>query len=193
MRNTTWIDQEGTVHEQSMQTNEGVQKGLRTILTERGVATNGMKKDDMITALRSYDDFNGQVCWLKEICAEFQHECDFFPKFHPEFNWIERYWGKAKAHTKTMCDYTFEGLKKEVPVALDNIDVLTMRKFARKSFRYIDAYRVREGDPTEITPQLVEWNVKQYKSHRTIDRLLKLEEKLTMDDSDEEGAEGDLR
>ena len=54
MRNTTWIDQEGTVHEQSMQTNEGVQKGLRTILTERGVATNGMKKDDMMTSMVKY-------------------------------------------------------------------------------------------------------------------------------------------
>lgn len=70
-------------------------------------------------------------------------------------------------------------MKTIVPQALDSVDVLTMRRFARKSYRYIDAYREREdGEHFDMSPEVVEWNVKQYSSHRRIDRLLKIEEKL---------------
>lgn len=70
-------------------------------------------------------------------------------------------------------------MKTIVPQTLDSVDVLTMRRFARKSYRYIDAYREREdGEHFDMSPEVVEWNVKQYSSHRRIDRLLKIEEKL---------------
>ena len=81
--------------------------------------------------------------------------------------------------TRRSCNYSFEALKTAVPAALDSIDVNMMRRFARKSYRYIDAYREREdGEHFNLSPDIVEWNVKQYSSHRRIDRLLKLEEKL---------------
>lgn len=129
--------------------------------------------------LRQETDFLNQKIWLVEIAAKDGMEVDFFPKYHCEFNWIERYWGNAKATTRRKCTYSFEALKTTVPEALDSVDVLTMRRFARKSFRYIDAYREREdGSHEQLSPSVVEWNVKQYKSHRRIDRLLKIEETL---------------
>ena len=116
----------------------------------------------------------------------------FFPKFHCEFNWIERYWGNVKCSVRKRCDYTFKNLEKTVPECLDAVSVLTLQKFARKSYRYIDAYRPREGDnDIEVTPELVEWNVKQYRSHRRIDRLLKVEEKLEITDGQPEDEEGE--
>ncbi len=121
---------------QNMQTPEGKQKGLRTILQERGINTEQMLKADMIAVLNSHPDFANQKPWLQEICYEASHLIIFFPKFHPELNWIERYWSIAKAYARANCDYTFETLKSTVPQALDHVGVQTMRRYARKCFRY---------------------------------------------------------
>lgn len=124
---------------QSMQF-EGKQKGLMRILTERGF-NNKMNKKEMIELLNIQPDFAGQKAWLYETVFNAGHEIIFFPKFHPEFNWIERYWGAAKRFTRRNCDYTYQGLVAKVPIALDTITLSTMRQFARKSYRYMDAYR----------------------------------------------------
>ena len=43
--------------EQQMVYPDGTPKGLRAVLTERGVNTTGMTKQDMITTLQQHDDF----------------------------------------------------------------------------------------------------------------------------------------
>ena len=48
------------------------------------------------------------------------------------------------------------------------ISVAKIRKFARKSYRYIDAYRVRGSDGNSLTPKQVEYAVKRYRQHRKI-------------------------
>ena len=57
------------------------------------------------------------------------------------------------------CDYIWLGLQKIVLEALDSISSITIRKFARKSWKYMDIYR--KG----ISGKLVEFAVKKYKSH----------------------------
>jgi hypothetical protein len=93
-------------------------------------------------------------------------------------NWIERYWSNAKAYARSQCDYTFATLKNTVPVALDRIDVETMRRYARKCFRYMNAYRLNSDQNEALTLQQVEWTVKKYHSHRripeTFDEIMKL-------------------
>ncbi len=117
-------------------------------------------------------------------------EVEFFSKFHCEFYWIERYWCHTKRNVRKNCDYSFKTLVAAVPKYLDEVDVLTMRRYARKSFRYIDAYRPREGEGNiELTPAVVEWNVKQYASHRRIDKLLKYEENIERDAEAESAAQ----
>jgi hypothetical protein len=159
------------------------QKGLERILTERGLFQKGMVKDQMVNILNEQEDFKSQEGWLKEIGTAAGHIVDFFPKFHCEFNWIERYWGNAKMYARKNCDYSLQGLRNTVPVALNRIDVLTMRKFARKSWRYMDAYRPRSG--FVITPRLAEWNVKKYSSHRSIKKFLSDGEDIRVDSDDE--------
>ena len=46
-----------------------------------------------------------------------------------------------------------------MPEALDSVSLITIRKFAQKSQRYMDAYR--KG----LTGKLVEYTVKKYKSY----------------------------
>jgi hypothetical protein len=131
-----------------------IQKGLRRILNERNIVTDGMDKAAMADRLTQEPDFLSQKGWLEEV----GHKAIFFPKFHPEFNSIERYWEEAKKKTRSSCDYSFVSLKAQVPLALNSIPLSKMRKFARKAYRYMDAYRDRDGETW--TPKQAEWAVK---------------------------------
>jgi hypothetical protein len=72
------------------------------------------------------------------------------------------FWGRAKAYARENCDYTFPGLEKTVPLALESVDLEVICKFSRRAFRYMDAYRIG------LTGQDAERQVKKYKSHRAI-------------------------
>ena len=70
------------------------------------------------------------------------HICLFLPKYHPELNFIERCWGRMKDYLRAHCNFTFQGLKQQIPVALSevNLPVTLIRKYSRKSWTYCEAY-----------------------------------------------------
>lgn len=160
----------------------GQAKGMAQVLRERGLyrddlfgrckecrehRANMVKPQDridccMLRILELQPDFLAQKSTVEEIAQEEGQLLIFYPKFHCELNFIEMYWGAVKRYTRERCDYTFKGLKETVPIALDSVSVQTIRHFARKSFRYMDAYRKgmegREAD----------YQVRKYKSHRRI-------------------------
>jgi hypothetical protein len=158
----------------------GKQKGMRTILLKRELYRNGLKKkcNDCKTIKLREQNTKIDCCGLKilELQPDFQaqkgiiqeeierqgHMVIFYPKFHYELNFIEMYWGAAKRFTRENCDYTWKGLLDIVPLAFDSIPISSIRKYARRSFRYMDAYR--KG----LNMNAGEYAVKKYRSHRRI-------------------------
>ena len=104
-------------------------------------------------------DFIAQKGAIEELIKNAGHKCTFPPKFHCELNFIERYWGAAKKNLRENCDYSWQGLQKAVPESLESVPLITIRRFSRKCWRYMDLYR--KG----INGKLAEYAVKKYKSH----------------------------
>ena len=110
-------------------------------------------------------DFEAQKCWLEEIIKKRKHEIIFLPRFHPELNFIERYWGRIKKWLRYHCDETWATLRLSLVKALDDekwCSLSLKRKYARVCWRYMDAYR--KG----YTGALAAYAVKKYKSHRAV-------------------------
>lgn len=157
----------------------GKAKGMRQVLIERGLWREGLSKtcaackdddkdDPQRTAccaeriLELQPDFAAQGSLLEEIAKEHGQIIIFYPKFHCELNFIEMYWGASKRYTRRHCDYTFKGLQKTIPKALDSVPIESIRKYAWMAFRYMDAYR--KG----LTGLPAQQAVKKYKSHRRV-------------------------
>lgn len=70
------------------------------------------------------------------------------------------YWGVAKRYARENCNYTWAGLLKTVPLALDSVSLSSIHKFARKS--YMECYR------KVLNVKQAEYAVKKYNSHRKI-------------------------
>jgi len=156
----------------------GKAKGMKLVLMERGLWREGLLKTcekcrlkveeparSVCCAQRILElqpDFLAQKSLLEEIAEAEGQKIIFYPKFHCEFNFIEMYWGAAKRYTRDNCDYSFDGLKSTVPAALESIGIGLIRRFANKSFRYMDAYR------RGLTGADAEKQVKKYRSHRRI-------------------------
>ena len=60
------------------------------------------------------------------------------------------------------CDYSFKGLKTIVLLALDSVDLIKIRRYARRSARYMSAYE--QG----LSGKAAVFAVKKYKSHRQV-------------------------
>ena len=163
MRDGWYINEEGKVIEQSLVLLNGQQKGIETIMKERGIWRRGMKLKDAKKLLKQQGDFIEQasIPWLREIAIAAGHIQTFFPKFHPELNFIERYWGMAKRYARARCGYTFEELKHIVPEALGSVSLITIRRMHNHCLRYVEAYA-----QSTLLPHQVEWAVRKYSSHR---------------------------
>ena len=103
------------------------------------------------------DDFRTERPLVQSIIEDAGHICLFLPRFHCELNPIEMLWGYGKYRMcisrardtvllrstgyRTLSDGRFATAKRLVPQCLDSCDLITIRKFFRKAWRYIDAYR----------------------------------------------------
>ena len=88
--------------------------------------------------------------------------CMFYPKFHCELNYIEYFWAEAKRYSRLHCNYSFEHLKEVVPRALDSISLTKIRRFSRRSARYISAYELGLSGKAAV------FAVKWYRSYRRV-------------------------
>jgi hypothetical protein len=79
-----------------------------------------------------------------------------------------QYWGYAKYRYREIPKATFEEAKNAAVKALDSCDVITIRKFINRSFRFMSAYR--KG----LTGKAAEWAVKKQPSHRTVSETARI-------------------
>ena len=173
LRDTTW---NGVI--QHMQDNNGIQKGIRTILRERELWHDGLKLDCKLCKqktppadnlaccarriLSQCADFRVDKCWLEETVEEMGHRLLFFPKFHCELNFIEMLWGYVKVKLRRMCTFSFSDLKQRLPELLDSIPLPFVKRASRQCLRYMNGYRLGL-----IGPEL-DYAVRKYKGHRMI-------------------------
>lgn len=83
-----------------------------------------------------------QRLWLHELVEDAGHHCVFLPKFHPELNFIERYWGVGKRVARGYRDEGGNTLRIRIKKALDHPSVASVsriRKHARVTWRHMDA------------------------------------------------------
>jgi len=92
------------------------------------------------TLLQSQRDFQQQKGHLQEEVEASGHRVIFYPKFHCELNFIERFWCAAKGYTREHCKYSLNDLRHAIPAAFDSIPPSTINKYYHHCARTIDAY-----------------------------------------------------
>ena len=116
----------------------------------------------MKNVLGSQFDFRSQKGRIQELIESRGHETIFLPKFHPELNYIEMFWGWTKAYVRKRNDTNWNSFVNLVKESHTVCPISTIRRFARNTFRHMDAYR--KG----LTGHLAIWAAKKYSSHRRI-------------------------
>ena len=144
MRPGWFINDQRIRVEQSMILNDNqTSKGLRCVLEERNQWDKTIGVKGARELLSQQPNFLEQREWLQETVKNAGFIIDYYPKYHCEFNYIEMFWGAAKAWSRLGCTFNFNYLIALVPNALESVSLTKIRKFARKSYRYMDAYRVK--------------------------------------------------
>jgi hypothetical protein len=167
---------------QKMQTEDGIQKGIKTILTERGLFQQLLGRKVLECSdckvgnppqsifccarrcLSEQPDFKSQDELLHEVVeVNNGHKIIFFPKFHCELNFIEMVWGYLKRKLRQQCTFKFDDLKTLVPTILDTgIPTNVVAKASRHCLRFMSGYREKLHGPE------LDYAMKKYKGHRTI-------------------------
>ena len=119
---------------------EKVAKGMKAVLEERRINTNGKNAEWMRKELAGHPDFKHEMNMIERFLRQKGHICIFLPKFHPELNPIERVWAQLKRFTKGHCKYTLPSLRKNIPLAYDSVTLENKKNHFRKVRHYMYAY-----------------------------------------------------
>ena len=119
-------------------------KGMEEIIRERGLWPDdkllpaqcpgfkcppGSKDCCCRRILYLQPDFMNQRSQLQELIESRHHLCDFYPKYHCELNFIEQYWGAAKARYRVVPRAkTIREMEDTVKDCLDNVPLLHIRR-----------------------------------------------------------------
>ena len=115
-----------------------------------------------VWALSQCEDFKQQQNSVQELIEKLGHHCLFLPKFHPELNFIERFWSRLKWWLRQHCEFSLKALWNSLEEACASIPLSLIRKYARTSWRYMSCYRMN------WSPELSAFAAKSYHGHRGV-------------------------
>lgn len=164
----------------------GQPKGAARFLKERGLYKDRIQGRKIVlqcskTGGRAGCDLEGGYCMRTIIAAEpaFRDQKGkleeeivganqyviFFPKFHCELNWIERFWCASKHYTRNHCSYDIKGLREAIPASFDSISPASILRYYHHCMDTMRAYQDKglKYGTAEFAKRLV-----QYKGHRQI-------------------------
>jgi hypothetical protein len=90
--------------------------------------------------LSAQQDFQNQKGQLEEEIEAANHLVIFYPKFHCELNFIERFWCAAKWYAREHCEYSLDGLRKVLPAALNSVSIASINCYYNHCVRVMEAY-----------------------------------------------------
>jgi len=187
MRNGYYTNSEGIKVDQVMyytvEEDKKIPKGIRTVLTERGLWIEGLRfvcdncksgnkpiRNELgevrccaRTRLGSQPDFAEQKEWLRELVEDvYKHQIIFYPKYHCELNYIEMVWGFMKTVCRKNCEYNYKALKELIPKVIKALPIAFIRRAQRHCFRMLSGYKQGLEGP------LLDYATRKYRSHRCI-------------------------
>ncbi|KAJ1299988.1 hypothetical protein OPQ81_003836 [Rhizoctonia solani] len=157
-------------------THPGWFKGMAEVLRERGLEhiaekpaqCRDFKCEEGRTdcccrrALFCQPDFESRDSTLEEAAQKLGTQVVFLPKYHCELNPIEQCWGYAKKKYRDMPETNKESVMKQYVIdAVDSVPLLSIRKFAARTQRFVDAYATGK-----CGPEAIKWATKVFRSHR---------------------------
>ncbi|KIK74184.1 hypothetical protein PAXRUDRAFT_176464, partial [Paxillus rubicundulus Ve08.2h10] len=155
----------------------GVFKGMATILEERGygdmekvhaecpkfACDPKIKRCCCRRMLYNEPDFVNVKSNLELISETRGFRVLFLPNFYCELNFIEQCWGHSKRiYRQYPPSSKEEDLERNMIEALESVTITQMRKYARRSRHFMDAYH--KG----LSGQQAAWASKKYRGHRVI-------------------------
>ncbi|XP_006456634.1 hypothetical protein AGABI2DRAFT_77787, partial [Agaricus bisporus var. bisporus H97] len=157
----------------------GIFKGMKMILNKRGINTKGKRAQcsDFTSGCQKVSQPNCCCCrilynqpnfvlgksQLGEECESQGFAMSILPKFHCELNFIEQCWGFVKrVYRQYPLVKREEEMEKQINEALASVPLVTMKRFATRSLRFIDAYR--HG----LSGRQAMWASRRYCSHRVL-------------------------
>jgi hypothetical protein len=160
------------------ETYPGYFKGMVNILAECGIDCSGKRTQCGSSLshcppgaqdcccrqiLYRQPDFSEAESLLETLARSYQVETLFLPKFHCELNPIEQCWGFSKRRYRLNPPSSSEDdLEHNVVEALESIPLVTIRKFFRRAFRFMDTYSKK------LDGKWAAWAVKKYWGHRML-------------------------
>jgi hypothetical protein len=160
---------------------DNVPRGIKSTLQERGLWRDGLrgkcpkpkgsigspcesKSCCAETLLANQPDFLEQECKIMTVVKAAGHLCLFLPKYHCELNIIEFFWGATKNHTRECCDFTLDGLDREIEIGQEKVHITTIRRWYHRMMRWVESYETGAG--AVEAQQVQAFSSKKYKSHR---------------------------
>ncbi|TDL16544.1 hypothetical protein BD410DRAFT_816690 [Rickenella mellea] len=161
----------------------GFFKGMQIILRERGLQRESELRaecpgfkcvDESKSAacccrrvLFNQPDFKSQKPALFELIEGRGHKAIFYPKFHCELNFIEQCWGAAKHEYRQLPPTINEAhMEANVRDCLNGIPLDSMRRYANRSARFMDAYR------RGLNGAQAAWVNRRYHGHRVLSEAI---------------------